>query len=255
VLAQTSLLEAALADAGLTAADIGYIETHGTGTSLGDPIEMEAIIAALAGKNAGAPLHIGAVKTNIGHLEAAAGVAGLIKAIACLRHGAVAPIVHFETLNPRIDISGTGIDLPKTLTPWGEAGPYAGISSFGMSGTNAHIILGPAAEVAPVDVAVSGFEVSARSPQRLKTMASAYHASLETLDDSAYPAFAYTATFGRARQSERVFIKAPTRLEALAALSSLAEGTSSPAVLSGADIPVIDPAALPRQIVSWPPAG
>ncbi len=252
VLAQTSLLEAALADAGLTATDIGYIETHGTGTSLGDPIEMEAIIAALAGKNAGAPLHIGAVKTNIGHLEAAAGVAGLIKAIACLRHGAVAPIVHFETLNPRIDISGTGIDLPKTLTPWGEAGPYAGISSFGMSGTNAHIILGPAAEVAPVDVAVSGFEVSARSPQQLQTMASAYRASLATLEDSAYPAFAYTATFGRARQSERVFIKASTRLEALAALSSLAEGTSSPAVLSGADITVIDPATLPRQIVSLP---
>ncbi|TWD44826.1 acyl transferase domain-containing protein [Agrobacterium vitis] len=252
VLAQASLLEAAIADAGLTAADIGYLETHGTGTSLGDPIEMEAIIAALASKNGGAPLHIGAVKSNIGHLEAAAGVAGLIKAIACLRHGAVAPIVHFETLNPRIDISGTGLDFPKTVTPWGAAGRYAGVSSFGMSGTNAHIILGPAAAVPPIATAVAGFEVSARSQEQLQALAKAYHASLEELNDGAYPAFAYTLHFGRARQPERVFIKAESRAQALEALSLLAEGKSSAAIVSGADFATWDAGTLPRQVVSLP---
>ncbi|HBF31004.1 SDR family NAD(P)-dependent oxidoreductase, partial [Rhizobium sp.] len=252
VLAQTSLLEAAIADAGLTAADIGYIETHGTGTSLGDPIEMEAIIAALASKSGGAPLHVGAVKSNIGHLEAAAGVAGLIKAIACLRHGAVAPIVHFETLNPRIDISGTGLDFPKAVTPWGEAGRYAGVSSFGMSGTNAHIILGPAEEIPPIAAAVSGFEVSARSPEQLQTLAKAYQSGLEALDDRAYPAFAHTLNFGRTRQPERVFIKAETRAEALEALSLLAEGKSSAGILTGPDLPALDVGSLPRQVVSLP---
>ncbi|WP_027487387.1 type I polyketide synthase [Allorhizobium undicola] len=252
VLAQTRLLEAALADAGLQPADIGYIETHGTGTSLGDPIEMEAIVGAIAGKTDGAPLHIGAVKTNIGHLEAAAGVAGLIKAIACLRHGALAPIVHFETLNPRIDVSGTGIGFPRSVTPWGAAGAYAGISSFGMSGTNAHIILGPAPAVEPVKADIAGFEISARSQGQLASLAADYRQRLEALDDSAYPAFAYTASFGRARQPERVFISAKNRSEALAALAVLAAGGSSPAILTGPAIPAIDPASLPRQVVSLP---
>ncbi|TMQ03947.1 MAG: polyketide synthase, partial [Deltaproteobacteria bacterium] len=95
VLAQTALIEAALADAGLTAADIGLVEAHGTGTALGDPIEMEALVAALGRKNGGARLYVGSVKTNFGHLEAAAGVAGLLKAIACCARRAVPALVHY----------------------------------------------------------------------------------------------------------------------------------------------------------------
>ncbi|WP_462203176.1 beta-ketoacyl [acyl carrier protein] synthase domain-containing protein, partial [Frankia sp. CcWB3] len=153
VLAQVGLVEAALADAGLTPTDIGLVEAHGTGTALGDPIEMESLVTVLGRRNGGAPLRVGSVKTNIGHLEAAAGIAGLLKVILCLQRRAVPPLVHFTTLNPRIDLDGTGITLPRDLQQWGPAdgGRCAGVSSFGMSGTNAHLILGPAGDApAPV---------------------------------------------------------------------------------------------------------
>src|SRR6185503_8713684 len=117
VLSQVALIEAALADARLSPADIGLVEAHGTGTALGDPIEMEALAAALGRRNAGAPLHVGSVKTNLGHLEAAAGIAGLLKAIACCAHRAIPALVHYRTLNPRIDLSGTQIALPTALVP------------------------------------------------------------------------------------------------------------------------------------------
>jgi acyl transferase domain-containing protein/acyl carrier protein len=230
VLAQIALIEAALADAGLTPEAIGLIETHGTGTALGDPIEMEAIVQALGRRNGGAALHVGAVKTNLGHLEAAAGVAGLIKAIACIRHGAIPPLAHFRTLNPRIDLDGTAIALPAELVPWTAGGRCAGVSSFGMSGTNAHIIVGPAepAEAGAVDAA--GFEISARTEEALRALAARYAGRLGELAPEDYGAFAYTATFGRARHALRARIAAADPAAAIAALSALAEGRPSPAV-------------------------
>ncbi|WP_241255640.1 type I polyketide synthase, partial [Candidatus Protofrankia californiensis] len=211
VLAQISLVEAALADAGLTAADIGLVEAHGTGTALGDPIEMEALVRALGHRNGGARLRVGSVKTNIGHLEAAAGIAGLLKVILCLRRRAVPPLVHFTTLNPRIDLDDTGITLPQDLQPWAptDGGRYAGVSSFGMSGTNAHIILGAAEEqresamAGTADVPVSGFELSAKTPSALRALAARFGERLAALDPASYPAFAYTATYGRDRHPVR----------------------------------------------------
>ncbi|MBN8926446.1 MAG: polyketide synthase, partial [Rhodospirillales bacterium] len=144
-LAQEAVIRQALANAGLPPESVDYVEAHGTGTALGDPIEMHALKSVFASRRR--PLHVGSVKTNIGHTEAAAGVAGLIKAIQMLRHQALPPTLHFKRLNPHIDLGGVDIRVPTALA---EAEIRAvGVSSFGFSGTNAHIVL----ERAPGDVA------------------------------------------------------------------------------------------------------
>ncbi|MEU8872215.1 SDR family NAD(P)-dependent oxidoreductase [Streptomyces javensis] len=240
VLSQVALTEAVLARAGLEPSDIGYVEAHGTGTPLGDPIEMEALATALGRRNGGARLPVGAVKTNFGHLESAAGVAGLIKAVLCLRHGKVPPVVHFRTLNPRIDLSGTGITVPTELMDWDrDGGRYAAVSSFGMSGTNAQIVLGRPPEgmgegecAVPRDefVRVEGFEISARTEEALRSLAARYADHVESLRADGYAAFAYTATHGRTRHDVGARIVAADTRAAAEALRSVAAGTPSPAV-------------------------
>ncbi|MCY1057569.1 type I polyketide synthase [Nannocystis sp. SCPEA4] len=146
VLAQEAMLRQALADAGLAPEDIGYVETHGTGTALGDPIELAALAAVFGGPRQGPPCILGAVKTNLGHLEAAAGVVGLIKATLCLQRGVVPPNLHFHRLNPHA--AGAPFTFPTAPHPWPAGAPRrAGVSSFGMSGSNAHVVL----EAAPPD--------------------------------------------------------------------------------------------------------
>ncbi|MFG2910094.1 SDR family NAD(P)-dependent oxidoreductase [Kitasatospora sp. NPDC048286] len=254
VLSQVAVIEAALAQAGLSPADIGYLEAHGTGTALGDPIEMEALATALGRRNGGAPLPVGSVKTNFGHLESAAGIAGMIKAVLCLRHRQVPPLVHLRTVNPRIDLSGTAITLPTELTDWSpQSGRLAGVSSFGMSGTNAHIVLGaPEPTDAPTEEPrppVTAFEISARTPQALCELANRYaRRAAELLADTgedAYPAFAYTASQGRARQEVRARVTAASLAEAVEALRALASG--GPAEPAEQDL-----APLPRRIVDLP---
>ncbi|WP_149550805.1 type I polyketide synthase [Streptomyces marokkonensis] len=278
VLSQVSLIETALSTAGLEPSDIGYVEAHGTGTSLGDPIEMEALATALGRRNGGARLPVGAVKTNFGHLEAAAGIAGLVKAALCLRHRQIPPVVHFRTLNPRIDLSGTGITVPTALQAWPEgAGDHAAVSSFGMSGTNAHVILGMpteeerAAHGQPrADVSVREFELSARTPQALRALAGAYAEHLTGLADTDYAAFAHTAGAGRARLEIRARIVAGDPRAAETALRDLASGTPNPHVTvtdtadgdaraerPGSDLPrrVIDLPGYPWQRRRYAPAG
>jgi len=253
VLAQIALIEAALTDAGLAPADIGLVEAHGTGTALGDPIEMEALVAALGRKNAGARLFVGSVKTNIGHLEAAAGVAGLLKVIACCARGAIPALVHYRTLNPRIDLDGTRITLPTALAPWTpDAGRFAGVSSFGLSGTNAHMIVGPAdpAPAHPAHTAVTGFELTAKTPEALRTLAARFHTRLAALPDADYGAFAYTASSGRARHAVRARVAAADKAAALAALDAIARHAPSPAVTSGVGDAPLD--ELPRRVVELP---
>ncbi|MDY0812252.1 type I polyketide synthase [Kitasatospora purpeofusca] len=140
--AQREVFRRALAAAGVGPDRVGYIETHGAGTKLGDPIEVSAL-AEVYGRPEGAPLHLGAVKTNLGHLEAAAGIAGLIKAALCLDRGQIPPNLHFAELNPHISFEGTTFAVPTALTPWPSDGArrLAGVSSFGFSGTNAHLIV------------------------------------------------------------------------------------------------------------------
>jgi acyl transferase domain-containing protein/acyl carrier protein len=250
VLAQISLIEAALADAGLSAKDIGLVETHGTGTALGDPIEMEAIIQALGRKNSDTPLYIGAVKTNFGHLEAAAGVAGLIKAIACIRHGAIPPIVHFRTLNPRIDLDGTSIKLPTRLEAWNGCGRYAGVSSFGMSGTNAHVVIGPSAPREVEASPVVGFEISAKTEEALCRVAATYAKHLEHTAEEEYASFAYTTSFGRTRHPLRAYVEATNRDAAIRALSAIAEGMADAAVTRSEREAAIAP--LSRHVMDLP---
>ncbi len=133
VLAQQTLIEGVLTAAGLTGADIGYLEAHGTGTPLGDPIEIEAARAAL--DSPGRSWHVGSVKANLGHAEAAAGILGLIKALLCLERRQIPRQAHFETLNPRIRLDGSGLTVPAETRPWEpSAGRCAAVSSFGMSG-------------------------------------------------------------------------------------------------------------------------
>ena len=141
-LMQQQVIESALEDAGIPGHTIGYVEAHGTGTALGDPIEMEALRETV-GKERVNPCFISSVKTNMGHLEAAAGIAGAIKAILTVQNGVIPPHLHFQQLNPHIQLGDVPFVVPTTEQVWdGDEQPRrAGVSAFGFGGTNAHIIL------------------------------------------------------------------------------------------------------------------
>ncbi|GEM_PF-3640534 len=141
--AQVALIEEALAQANCQAHDIDFIEAHGTGTALGDPVETRALSTVFQNKKASEPLIIGSVKTNIGHLEAAAGIAGLIKTVLALQHETIPANLHFQKLNPLIDLSSIPAGIPTTNIAWpaGKKKRRAGVSAFGFTGTNAHVIV------------------------------------------------------------------------------------------------------------------
>lgn len=187
-LAQQAMIVEAFASAQLDPARVGFVEAHGTGTALGDPIEVEALAATIgrAAPQVG-PCLLGSVKANIGHLEAAAGVAGVIKAVLALRHAAVPPQAQFTRLNPHLSLEGTRLAIPTQLTPWpaGAAPRIATVSSFGVGGTNAHVILeeAPRLPVAPRDDAEPEAHVltlSAQSPAALRALVERWVAFLET---------------------------------------------------------------------------
>jgi acyl transferase domain-containing protein/esterase/lipase superfamily enzyme len=148
--AQAEVVRRALADAGLSSDDVGYVETHGTGTPLGDPIEIHGLAAAFAGRRTELP--IGSVKTNLGHTEAAAGIAGLIKAVLMVEHGALVPHLNLTQLNPAVEWNALPFTIPTALAAWNSGGKprVAGISSFGASGTNAHVLIKEAPRTASV---------------------------------------------------------------------------------------------------------
>ncbi len=163
--AQEQVIRQALANAGVEPAEVDYLEAHGTGTVLGDPIEVTAAAAYGVGRSADKPLLIGSVKTNVGHLEAAAGVAGLIKAVLALNEGTIWPSLNFETPNPRLDWAALPVRVADASVDWPDAQGRvrrAAVSSFGFSGTNAHVILeGVSVGGAPMGEALS-VEVQAR---------------------------------------------------------------------------------------------
>ena len=154
--AQEAVIRAALADGGIAPADISYVETHGTGTRLGDPIEIEALRTVLGdGRPADRPLVVASVKTNIGHLESAAGIAGLIKVVLMLRHGRIPPHLHLKTVNPLLKLEGSPLEIPTSMRDWprGAEPRRAGVSAFGFGGTNAHVIIEEAPPLAPAAAA------------------------------------------------------------------------------------------------------
>ncbi|MCC6191324.1 MAG: type I polyketide synthase, partial [Anaerolineales bacterium] len=238
-------IRAALAQAGVAPAAIGYVEAHGTGTALGDPIEMQALAAALAdGRGADQPLWVGSVKTNLGHLEAAAGMAGLIKTVLALQHQTLPAHLHFETPNANIPWADIAIAIPTQTTPW-PASPgarLAGVSAFGFSGTNAHVVLaGPPAPTPAVassaDQSPYLLPVSAHTPAALRAQAERYAALLNAPAVPALADLAAAAGVGRTHFAQRAAIVAAHAAEAGAALTALAEGRPHTVLHSGQILP------------------
>lgn len=186
---QAAVIAEALAVADLRPTDIGYVEGHGTGTPLGDPVEVAALAAAYRGAPAGS-VRLGSAKSNLGHTETAAGVAGLIKAALMLGHGVIAPTLHADAPNSRIEWHETPFRLAQQAQPWTER-LVAGVSSFGVGGTNAHVVLGRA-PAGRGRTAASRLIVSARDPAALGDLAAAYQARIAA-DPGAFPAIAGAA--------------------------------------------------------------
>jgi acyl transferase domain-containing protein/acyl carrier protein len=241
VLAQKALLEQALASARVEPSSIGYVEAHGTGTPLGDPIEVEALVGVLGGARPdGSRCALASVKTNLGHLEAAAGIAGLIKAVLALRHEAIPRHLNFSRLNPRIRLEGTPFFIPTEQQPWkrGGAPRRAGVSSFGMSGTNAHIILEEAPlaarpERAPAPRPAHLLTLSARSEEALVAMARRHAEHLDAHPELEAADVCFTANTTRARLPHRLAVAGGSTAALAAGLSAFASGTKSERVAHG----------------------
>ncbi|MEM7594059.1 MAG: SDR family NAD(P)-dependent oxidoreductase, partial [Cyanobacteria bacterium P01_A01_bin.83] len=247
--AQQAVINQALTNANLTPEEISYIESHGTGTSLGDPIEVNSLKAVL-GSTREQPCYLGSLKTNIGHLEAAAGIAGLIKTVLCLQHEAIPPNLHFQQLNPLIDLADTKIKISKQLQPWNQPTRYAGVSSFGFGGTNAHVVVGNStiAEVkAQENVSVSGgnsktkllkspanlLTLSGKSASALKELALNYQVYLGANPQVDLADVCYTANTGRIHFEHRLAIAANNTTQLEERLANFNAGKSSRGVVSG----------------------
>ncbi len=222
---QAGVIAAAQALAGVSPDEIGYVEAHGTGTPLGDPIEIAALTRAFrAGTERTGYCAIGSVKTNLGHLDAAAGVAGLIKATLVLEHGEIPPSLHFNEPNPRIDFASSPFFVNAELRPWaGDGGPRrAGVSSFGIGGTNAHAVLESApapvrsGESRPLQLLV----LSARSSESLEAATDNLAAHLARHPEVPLADAAFTLQMGRRFLAHRRVLVGRDTADAVAALSA-----------------------------------
>ncbi|MFI6338848.1 thioester reductase domain-containing protein [Streptomyces sp. NPDC050535] len=259
--AQQEVIRAALVDAGVAPGGIGYVEAHGTGTLLGDPIELRALEAVLgAGRPTDQRVYVGSVKTNVGHLEAAAGVTGLMKLALTLQHREIPPSLHFTEPNPNLDWESLHLAVPTDRTAWPAtaAGHYAGVSSFGVSGTNVHLVLGeapaPTAEEPQQTAPTSSHDLlvlSATSQVALRDLAARYAAHLGLPGDSSSEAVAEgtggstrgggaslgdmcrAAALGRAQLPQRMALVAGSAVELRDRLRRFAAGQAAPGVVTG----------------------
>ncbi len=230
--AQAAVLRAACADAGVEPAAIDYVESHGTGTLLGDPIEARALGAVYGrGRQPDAPLLVGAAKTNLGHLEAAAGIAGLIKATLAIQRGEIPPNQHFDNPNPHIPFDELRLKVVDRAVDWPATGRprLAGVSAFGFGGTNAHVILGQSPQaphrlpVAPPPVTT--LVVSGKSPERLAATAGMLADWMTGAGSGvALADVAHTLNHHRTHQASFATVCAADRAEAVAGLRALAAG-------------------------------
>jgi acyl transferase domain-containing protein/acyl carrier protein len=238
--AQEAVMSGALKASGMSAHQISYIEAHGTGTRLGDPIEIEAIVNVLGvGRTPTNPLRVGSVKTNIGHLESASGVAGIIKVILSLIHGAIPPHLHFNKLNPQINVGQSALQIPTALTPWNPntGTRAAGVSSFGFSGTNAHIIL----EELPKEEGVKEDErrplhlltLSAKDPSALKDLTDQYVRYFHAHASDSIGDICSTANRGRSHFDCRVAVIGKTAESIRHGLQAFGKGEETPSVFYG----------------------
>ncbi|MDX2543668.1 SDR family NAD(P)-dependent oxidoreductase, partial [Streptomyces sp. WI04-05B] len=242
-LSQQRVIRMALANAGLSTADVDVVEGHGTGTVLGDPIEAQALLATYGqDRPVERPLWLGSLKSNVGHTQAAAGVSGVIKMVQALRHGVMPPTLHVDAPSSEVDWSTGAVQLIERPQPWPEVDRprRAGVSSFGVSGTNAHIILEQAPETEPVEPGLVGSDdgvvplvVSAKSAQSLAGQAERLASFVGAEGAGALRDVAGALVAERAVLSERAVVVAGSREEALAGLGALAAGESSPGVVRG----------------------
>ncbi|MGB8418935.1 SDR family NAD(P)-dependent oxidoreductase [Paraburkholderia sp.] len=240
---QAALLRTVYDRAGVDPRSLAYVEAHGTGTAVGDPIEARALMeVASAGRPVDQPLLIGSVKTNVGHLETASGMAGLMKAILCLKHRAVPKTLHFETPNPAIDFVGGRLRVVDRLTPLdnGAEPLVIGVNSFGFGGTNAHIVLREApvadasARAESDSKALSPLVLSTRTAAALPALAARYLSRLD--NGTPWSTLASNAAHRRQWLKHRAIIAPSTLAEARAALAALATPTpdqTEPALVQG----------------------
>ncbi|MER6729610.1 type I polyketide synthase, partial [Streptomyces rochei] len=255
---QRRVIEAALADARLTADQVDAVEAHGTGTTLGDPIEAQALLATYGrSRPDGRPLLLGGIKSNIGHAQAAAGVAGVIKMVMAMRHGLLPATLHVDTPTTHVDWSPGTVELLTEAVDWPEAGRprRAGVSAFGISGTNAHVVLeqadhetvesdgadgtegttadtGTAGTPIVTDPALTPWVLSARSETALRAQAARLLAHLRTTPDARPADIALSLATSRAALPHRAVVLATPDPEATeAALTALTSADPHPAVL------------------------
>ncbi len=244
-LAQEAVIRKALSDADVAPEAVSYVETHGTGTSLGDPVELQALESVYArGRNRDNPLMLGSVKTNIGHTEAAAGIAGLIKVVLSMQHEYIPPHLHFKKLNPLVSLEKMNGLIPTEGMEWarpGGNGKYlAGVSSFGFSGTNAHVIVEEAPVVSRNQQAEGNKErplhiltLSAKDLPALQTLAERYDAHLEASKDTDLADICYTANTGRSPFAHRLAFIGESPSKMREGLKIFLDGQQGSEVISG----------------------
>ncbi|BAZ22954.1 amino acid adenylation domain-containing protein [Kalymmatonema gypsitolerans NIES-4073] len=237
---QQAVIRQALAMAKVEPSQVSYVEAHGTGTSLGDPIEVRALGTVFAeGHSPEHPLMIGSVKTNIGHLESAAGVSGLIKVVLQLQHQQIVPHLHLKHPTPHINWDELPLTVPTKQTPWQVKGKerIAGVSSFGASGTNAHVILGEAPVREPVPVTVDRsahlLTLSAKTEAALEQLATRYQNHLATNPNLALGDICFTANTGRSHFNHRLAIVAESTEQLREQLQAFATGTLDTRLIRG----------------------
>ncbi len=258
---QQEVIRKALTNAGVEPVEVGYVETHGTGTTLGDPIEVHALNAVYGeGRSRQHPLALGSIKTNVGHLETAAGVAGLLKVVLALMHGEIPPHLHFKEPNPHIPWQELAITVPTTRTPWPSNSRnrrIAGLSSFGFSGTNTHVVVESAAGV-PALLAARGdaqiadqiapreptggslqdrplhlLALSARTAGALQELVGRYTGHLERHPDTPLADVCHTANAGRSHFEDRLAAVAVSTEQLRQQLVACAGGQEPAGVLQG----------------------
>jgi acyl transferase domain-containing protein/SAM-dependent methyltransferase len=237
---QEAVIRQALLNAGVEPGQVSYVEAHGTGTSLGDPIEVQALAAALEkGRSSEDPVMIGSVKTNFGHLEAAAGIAGLLKLVLALRHQEIPPHLHLQKLNPYIPWQRIAVTVPTERTAWRQrsANRIGGVSSFGFSGTNAHVILSEAPEAGssvtaqeiqrPVEI----LTVSAKRQEALMEMVARFN--VQRAEDVNFRDFCFSANTGRAHLNHRLAVISKSAPQAQQKLTAFRAGEDAAGVVHG----------------------
>ncbi|QNA71961.1 aminotransferase class I/II-fold pyridoxal phosphate-dependent enzyme [Streptomyces sp. So13.3] len=240
--AQRTVIERALGQAGSHGAEIDYVEAHGTGTSLGDPVEWEALVAAYGRhQEHDRPCLVGSAKSNIGHLEAAAGIAGLIKAAFVVRHREVPPQLHFTTPNRRLAREGSGLEVPtrRRALPAGSVA-RAAVSSFGFGGMNAHVVLEapptPVAPAAPPERSprtADALCLSAHSPTALAELARRYRGHLVAHPDVPTGALCHAANTGRSHLPYRAVVNGRNSAELDEGLAALSQGAANTQLVVG----------------------